>query len=81
MGTLFFLCALVDGCSTVPSINVFGAYFPDWLFCIMGAIVVASRRLKPCWVGCFAILLNWHRIQRGRPQKSQRLIELDCRGH
>ncbi|MDF9903572.1 YtcA family lipoprotein [Pseudomonas laurylsulfatiphila] len=38
--TLFFLCALLGGCSTVPSINVLGAYFPDWLFCIVGAIVV-----------------------------------------
>ena len=36
------LCALLGGCATVPSINVLGAYFPDWMFCIVGAIVVAS---------------------------------------
>lgn len=40
--TLFFLCALLGGCSTAPSINVLGAYFPDWLFCIVGAIVAAG---------------------------------------
>ncbi|KJZ49450.1 YtcA family lipoprotein [Pseudomonas fluorescens] len=39
---LFLLCALLGGCSTVPSINVLGAYFPDWLFCIVGAIVATG---------------------------------------
>jgi hypothetical protein len=24
----------------VPSINVLGAYFPDWMFCIVGALVL-----------------------------------------
>jgi hypothetical protein len=24
----------------VPSINVLGAYFPDWLFCIVGALLL-----------------------------------------
>jgi hypothetical protein len=40
--TLFLLCALLGGCSTAPSINVLGAYFPDWLFCIVGAIVATG---------------------------------------
>lgn len=40
--TLFFLCALLGGCSTAPSINVLGAYFPDWMFCIVGAIVATG---------------------------------------
>lgn len=35
-------CALLGGCATAPSINVLGAYFPDWMFCIIGAIVAAS---------------------------------------
>ena len=34
--------ALVSGCSQVPSIEVFGAYFPDWLFCIVGAIALVA---------------------------------------
>jgi hypothetical protein len=24
----------------IPSINVLGAYFPDWMFCIVGALVL-----------------------------------------
>ena len=40
--TTVFLCALLGGCSTVPSINVLGAYFPDWMFCVVGAIVATS---------------------------------------
>jgi hypothetical protein len=31
-------CALLSGCATAPSIGVLGAFFPDWLFCIVGAI-------------------------------------------
>jgi hypothetical protein len=34
----FLLC----GCTNVPSIGVFGAFFPDWMFCIVGAIVVTT---------------------------------------
>jgi len=34
------LYVLLSGCATTPSISVLGAYFPDWLFCIVGAIVV-----------------------------------------
>ncbi|MBU3895448.1 YtcA family lipoprotein [Serratia rhizosphaerae] len=31
------LAMLLSGChSRSPSINVLGAYFPDWLFCITG---------------------------------------------
>ncbi|WP_169307426.1 YtcA family lipoprotein [Chitiniphilus eburneus] len=26
------------GCARAPSINVLGAFFPDWLFCIVGGI-------------------------------------------
>ncbi|WP_243736767.1 MULTISPECIES: YtcA family lipoprotein [unclassified Cupriavidus] len=32
------VCAMLGGCATAPSIGVLGAYFPDWLFCIVGAI-------------------------------------------
>jgi YtcA family len=33
--------ALLSGCSQSPSTNVLGAYFPAWLFCIVGAVVAA----------------------------------------
>lgn len=37
-----FLCVLLNGCAVTPSISVLGAYFPDWLFCIVGAMVTTS---------------------------------------
>ncbi len=40
--TTVLLCALLGGCAAVPSINVLGAYFPDWMFCIIGAIVTTG---------------------------------------
>jgi hypothetical protein len=33
--------SLVSGCANAPSINVLGAYFPDWLFCIVAGVVLA----------------------------------------
>jgi cell division protein FtsX len=32
-------CAACAGCSLSPSIAVLGAFFPDWLFCLVGALV------------------------------------------
>lgn len=32
--------ALLAGCSKAPSINVLGAYFPDWMFCISAAVAL-----------------------------------------
>jgi hypothetical protein len=32
--------ALMSGCAGSPSINVLGAYFPDWLFCIVAGVVL-----------------------------------------
>ncbi|MEW9583372.1 YtcA family lipoprotein [Paraburkholderia sp. DGU8] len=32
---------LMSGCVNAPSIGVLGAYFPDWLFCIVAGIVLA----------------------------------------
>jgi hypothetical protein len=34
----FILWAPLAGCAKAPSIGVLGAFFPDWLFCIVGAI-------------------------------------------
>ncbi|MBV8467247.1 MAG: hypothetical protein JO218_14995 [Burkholderiales bacterium] len=36
------LSSLLGGCAESPSINVLGAFFPDWLFCIVGGIAVAT---------------------------------------
>jgi hypothetical protein len=36
------LCTVATGCSTAPSVAVLGAYFPDWLFCIVGAVVLVA---------------------------------------
>jgi hypothetical protein len=36
---MIFLGPLLGGCATAPSVNVLGAYFPDWMFCIVGAIL------------------------------------------
>jgi hypothetical protein len=30
--------SLLTGCSLPPSINVLGAYFPAWLFCIVAGV-------------------------------------------
>ncbi|EUC12379.1 YtcA family lipoprotein [Paraburkholderia hospita] len=31
---------LMSGCVNSPSIGVLGAYFPDWLFCIVAAVAL-----------------------------------------
>ena len=31
---------LASGCTQSPSINVLGAYFPDWLFCILAGVLL-----------------------------------------
>ena len=31
---------LTSGCVSSPSIAVLGAYFPDWLFCIVAGVVL-----------------------------------------
>jgi hypothetical protein len=30
----------IGGCGLSPSLAVAGAYFPDWLFCIIGAVIL-----------------------------------------
>lgn len=39
---------LLQGCTISPSIGVLGAYFPDWLFCIVAGVVLA--------IGAFLLL-------------------------
>ena len=33
-------CAPLTACSGAPSVGVLGAYFPDWLFCIAGGVLL-----------------------------------------
>ncbi len=49
--TLPMSCATLTltGCSDAPSIGVLGAYFPDWLFCIVGGVLL---------VACVHVLLS-----------------------
>lgn len=37
---LCLLPAALAGCSAPPSISVLGAYFPDWMFCLVGALLM-----------------------------------------
>ncbi|QBR02101.1 YtcA family lipoprotein [Paraburkholderia pallida] len=40
-GRTAWACVLLQGCSRSPSTSVLGAYYPDWLFCLVGAVVAA----------------------------------------
>ena len=40
-GIAVITAPLLSGCSDSPSISVLGAYFPDWLFCIVAGVVLA----------------------------------------
>ena len=31
---------LAAGCSRAPSINFLGAFFPSWLFCLLGGVIL-----------------------------------------
>jgi len=54
--------SLLAGCTLAPSINVLGAYFPDWLFCIIAGVsltvivhVIQSKRNLGSWLGPIAL--------------------------
>jgi hypothetical protein len=36
------MCVLLTACSGSPSVGVVGAYFPDWLFCVVGGTVLTA---------------------------------------
>ncbi|MFM0371720.1 YtcA family lipoprotein [Paraburkholderia aspalathi] len=57
--TVLMSCAALTltACSDAPSIGVLGAYFPDWLFCIVGGVllvvcvhVLLSRSGRGAWL-------------------------------
>ena len=37
-GLAILASSLLTGCALAPSISVLGAYFPDWLFCIVAGV-------------------------------------------
>lgn len=48
----------MTGCTRSPSLNVLGAYFPDWMFCMVAAAVLtvavhvcAQRASRDRWFG------------------------------
>ncbi|HFD0318178.1 YtcA family lipoprotein [Serratia marcescens] len=53
----------LSGCgSRSPSLNILGAYFPDWLFCILGGClstvliyVLLSSQQKECWLSPYIL--------------------------
>ena len=54
--------SLLSGCTLAPSINVLGAYFPDWLFCIIAGVsltvivnVIQSRFNLERWLAPVAL--------------------------
>lgn len=54
---------LESGCTISPSVNVLGAYFPDWLFCIVAGVVltvvvyqVLARLPERRWFGPSAVV-------------------------
>jgi hypothetical protein len=40
--TLVFLGLPLVGCARSPSVNLLGAFFPAWMFCIAGGIVLVG---------------------------------------
>jgi YtcA family len=40
IATAAITAGLVSACASSPSIGVLGAYFPDWLFCIVAGVVL-----------------------------------------
>ena len=37
---VFLLLAVCSGCARSPSINVLGSFFPGWVFCMAGGLVL-----------------------------------------
>lgn len=38
--SLLVSAILLTGCSLPPAIPVIGAYYPDWLFCIIAGVIL-----------------------------------------
>ena len=40
LGIAAITAMFISGCASSPSIAVLGAYFPDWLFCIVAGVAL-----------------------------------------
>lgn len=40
IGVAVIAATPLSGCASAPSIGVLGAYFPDWLFCIVAGVAL-----------------------------------------
>ena len=56
-GLSLFVFLSLGGCTYPPSVNVLGAYFPGWLFCIAAGVsltvvvhVMLSKRNLEAWL-------------------------------
>jgi hypothetical protein len=52
IGAAVVAAVLSAGCANAPSINILGAYFPDWLLCIVAGVVLA--------IVCYVVLQRTH---------------------
>ncbi|RWA50130.1 hypothetical protein AU476_28755 [Cupriavidus sp. UYMSc13B] len=62
MGVAAIVAPAVGGCAKAPSLNVAGAYFPDWMFCIIAGVVLSiacylliGRAASGDWLGPSAV--------------------------
>ena len=58
----YFIAALpflMIGCSRAPSINFLGAFFPSWLFCLLGGVILTLLTR--------AVLIKTGRIDQAGP--------------
>jgi YtcA family len=62
-GAIVLASMFVSGCSRSPSLNLLGAYFPDWMFCILAGVLltilfhlIAQRTHIGRWFGPAALV-------------------------
>jgi hypothetical protein len=58
IGIALVAAGMTSGCAKAPSVNVLGAYFPDWLCCIVAGVLltvvvylVLQRAQRGQWLG------------------------------
>lgn len=61
-GLVILASSLLTGCTLAPSISVLGAYFPDWLFCIVAGVsltviihLIQSKKNLGSWLAPMAL--------------------------
>ncbi|WP_408641531.1 YtcA family lipoprotein [Shimwellia pseudoproteus] len=50
---------MLSGCSLPPGLNIVGAYFPAWLFCIVFGVIISTV--------VYALLGKWARVKPAYP--------------